>query len=149
MNQLNKNIEYALMALSYINLQKPHRSTSATEISETLLVPFYGIAKAMQRLSKSKILKSEQGSKGGYTLNVDLNSISFNDIIESIFSESNIVKCISNEVYCEISDKCNIKPHMKQLNQKLKEFYSSINIQELLNLDAKTTNNHSEITKRL
>ncbi len=133
MIKLNKNLEYALLALEYLqqaeNEQKP---SNVKTIASHLNAPFDSLARVMQRLVKSEIIKSDQGYGGGYTIACDLKAVTLNDLIKSLQGPLEIVKCLSHQYQCEMETNCKIKQPVNFLNNKLIEFYKNITLQELL-----------------
>jgi Rrf2 family nitric oxide-sensitive transcriptional repressor len=132
MNRINRKIEYALMALKYMSQKIPGELTTAKEVSETFHTPFDATARVMQVMAQKAWLRSEQGALGGYQITKDLSKVNMQDLIEIIEGKSAIVRCLHNQTACEIQPTCNILSPVSILNQKLSEFYQSLNLKELL-----------------
>lgn len=133
MSRINRKVEYSLMALQFMSEKPQGQLSSAKEVAEVTGSPFDATARVMQILAQKGILKSEQGSRGGYHLIRDLASISYYDLMESILGPMAIVKCIADPKACEIDATCRIKAPLIKLNDRLANFYRSITIAELLN----------------
>ena len=69
MLRLSKKADYALMAMRHLSLKTSGAaSTSAREIAEQYDIPIELMAKVLQRLVRTGLLVSTQGTRGGYTL---------------------------------------------------------------------------------
>ena len=68
MLRLSKKADYALMAVRHLALQDGLTSTSAREIAEQYDIPIELMAKVLQRLVRTGLLISTQGTRGGYAL---------------------------------------------------------------------------------
>ena len=69
MLKIAKSVEYAVLALKYINDRQDLNCVSTKLIAESLDIPYDLLAKIMQKLVKNDIIISEQGTKGGYKEN--------------------------------------------------------------------------------
>lgn len=125
-------MEYSLVALKHMAGKTPGELTSAKEISDKFHTPFDATARVMQGLAHAGLLKSEHGSLGGYSINKDMNRVSFYDLLEVIEGPTQIVKCLQKEEACEVQAHCNIVSPVQTLNQKLVQFYSSLKLKELI-----------------
>ncbi len=134
MNKLNRKIEYSLMALKHMVQKHPGELTTAKEVSETLRTPFDATARVMQLMASRGLLKSEQGAFGGYQITKDLAKVTMHELIEIIDGPLALVKCLHKEQAepCEIQPTCNIFSPVSILNQKLNNFYQSLNLKDLL-----------------
>lgn len=134
MLKINKKVEYALMALKFM-IDKPTRTlTSAREVCDELKTPFDTTAKVMQIMNNNEILKSVQGIKGGYTLNIPLEKITYSELVRIIEGKNEIGRsCTSTKGTCELFNQCNIITPVEILNKKLNQYLDSLTLKELLN----------------
>lgn len=132
MIKLNRTTEYGLIALKHLRrkcVADPSYLVSAREISETYGLPFEITAKTLQRLRDTGLIQSLPGSKGGYTLGKPLESVNVAEFLEWMEGPQGLVPC--GESPCEYHGKCEIKDVMGGLNLRLKEFLSSIKLNEI------------------
>lgn len=134
MTKLNRKIEYALMALRLISQKSQGELTTAKEVVERTGCPFDATARVMQLMAQHGLLKSEQGAYGGYLLVKDLGKVSFYELSEMIQGPLGIVRCLHepDESPCELHDTCNVQSPLGELNRRLKEFYKSVSLKDLL-----------------
>jgi Rrf2 family protein len=134
MNKMNKKMEYALMALKLIT-QRPEGSlTSAKEVSDQMNISFEVTARVLQALSSRGLLKAEYGVGGGYALARPLAEVSLHELSEMLEGHTIITKCLSSDEPCETQPTCNITSPIAKLNQKVQEFYKSVNLEEVLHV---------------
>lgn len=133
MNRMNRKLEYALMALKHMSAKTPGELTTAKEVVEEAGCPFDATARVMQQMAQKGLLKSEQGAHGGYQITKDLSKVSLSELIEIIMGPLGVVKCLhGNEDNCELVERCNILSPVSELNRRLKEFYKSVSVGEIL-----------------
>lgn len=132
MLKINKKVEYALMALKFM-ADSENRLTSAREICDEFKTPFDTTAKVMQLMNNNDILKSVQGTKGGYSLNRPLEEVTYMQLVRMIEGKNNIGRaCVNNKGTCELFEKCNIVTPVEQLNRKLNVFLETLTLSDLL-----------------
>ena len=70
MLRLSKKADYALIAMNHLARTQgsPCASTSARDIAERYDIPIELMAKVLQRLVRTGLLVSTQGTRGGYML---------------------------------------------------------------------------------
>jgi Rrf2 family protein len=139
MLKINKKVEYALMALKFMadkqsqGVEAESVLTSAREICDEFNIPFDTTAKVMQQMNNQEILKSTKGIKGGYSLNKNLEDITYMELVRLVEGKKEIGRiCSGNNGTCELFDKCNITTPVEQLNRKLNTFLETLTLNELL-----------------
>tara|TARA_Y100001970_G_scaffold242289_1_gene306596 strand:+ start:44453 stop:44851 length:399 start_codon:yes stop_codon:yes gene_type:complete len=130
MLNINKSIEYALIAIRHINNNSKNKLCTSREIANIYNIPQEILAKTLQKLCKKGYLLSRKGINGGYALNKNLETINLIDFIESIEGPIGVVQC-SNDIDCEIVDNCNIKNPMNQINNNIRRTLSELSLYEL------------------
>lgn len=137
MNKMNKKIEYALMALKFIydsTVLSSDRLISAKDVSEATRAPYEVVARVLQALSSHGILRAEYGVSGGYALVKELSQVSILELMEILEGSKELTKCLGSDQDCELIGSCSILAPIKKLNSKVKEFYQSISLAEVLHV---------------
>src|SRR5436309_8700346 len=80
MLSLSKRTDYALIALAYLAAHSG-RVASAREIAQAYDLPLALLMQILKVLHQQGIVQSTRGTKGGYTLHADLDSLSLHDLI--------------------------------------------------------------------
>lgn len=134
MLKINKKVEYALMALKFMADKNDLAAlVSAREICDEFMTPFDTTAKVMQVMNAHDILKSVKGIKGGYSLNKDLGSITYMELVRMIEGREEIGRvCSNHKGTCELLGRCNISTPVENLNKKLNIFLDNLTLAELL-----------------
>lgn len=134
MNKINRKVEYALIALKHMHAKAPGELSTAKEISQLYGCPFDVLARSLQVLAQSEILKSVAGASGGYLLVRDLSRLNFHELVEVLAGPVGVAKCLHESVEgrCEIKATCNIISPINNLNRRLTEFYQRLPVSELL-----------------
>jgi len=140
MFKMNKKVEYAFMALRHIHSKKPNSLTSVKEICEIYGSPFDVTSRAMQKMVAGRLLKSEKGAYGGYVLIKDLADVSVLDIIEIIGDPVKLVSCLDSDSPCAMASSCNISHPLITLNSKIRDFFKTISVKEILEAEDNTAN---------
>jgi len=133
MFKVNKKIEYALMALKHMSDKNIDELTSVKELCDVYKMPFDVMSKVMQKLASGGILVSEKGAHGGYTINRDLKEVNVLELYEVVMGEKTTAKCMNDKsAECAMHSTCNVKSPMIDLNERLRSFYSTITLCDLL-----------------
>ena len=141
--KLNRKVEFALIALRHMSDKRPGVLTSGKEISDTYGCSFDVTSRVLQRLAQAGILKSVQGAQGGYQIVRDLDRLFFYELNSLLTGPIGIAKCLHDEGSdCEIRSSCNIVTPVQRLNEKLRNFYLELPVQDLLG--AKPTTDTSQ-----
>jgi Rrf2 family protein len=157
MIKLNRTTEYGLIALRHISrkhLADPKEVTSAREIATSYGLPFEITAKTLQRLKESGLIQSAHGARGGYTLQRSLKEVSLAEFLELMEGPQSLVVCAGSSTSlqlptvanassnssdnpsdehgaCEYLGRCEIKHLMGQLNARVFNFLSGIQLAEV------------------
>src|SRR5678815_2585540 len=102
MLRLSKKADYALMAMRHLALKTSGAaSTSAREIAEQYDIPIELLAKVLQRLVRTGLLVSTQGTRGGYMLSRPPKAISVVDVVQAIDGPFTVTACSTDKIDCE------------------------------------------------
>lgn len=133
MFKINRKLEYALIALKHMNAKHPGELTTAKEICDTYKSPFDATSRVLQIMAQNSLLKAEHGSHGGYQILKDLSKISFLELAEWILGPIQLVDCLTDEDgNCDMTSTCNIISPINRLNDKIKSFYQSVAVRDLV-----------------
>ena len=133
MLRLSKKADYALMAMKHLAIKTASApsSTSAREIAEQYDIPIELMAKVLQRLARSGLLTSHQGTRGGYTLSKPMASISVADIIQAIDGPLTVTACSTHDEQCEQFTKCNIRDPLWRIKDRILDALSTCSLAEI------------------
>jgi len=134
MLRLSKKADYALIAMKHLAQQSPVLcSTSAREIAEQYDIPIELMAKVLQRLVRTGLLVSTQGTRGGYALSRPPALVSVADIIQAIDGPFTVTACSTEKSDCEQFGKCSIRDPLWQIRERIVTALGTVSLAEMAN----------------
>lgn len=132
MLKLTKKADYGLIALKHLAVNASHGVASAKEIAECYHIPLPLLAKVLQKLNKSGLLRSEQGTNGGYRLGRDAREISTLDAIRTIDGPIILTHCFTEHgAGCSQSVKCTVREPLRKVHEGILNLLGGISIWDL------------------
>ena len=135
MLKIAKSVEYSILAIKYINDNRSKGSLTAREIAENENIPYDLLAKILQKLVRNGIIKSVQGNKGGYLLDVSLSKLFINDLISAVDQNIQLTDCmVENPTKndCARYEDCCIKDPLNKMQNKINEVLKSTTLMEII-----------------
>jgi Rrf2 family protein len=111
------------------------RSTSAKDIADAYRIPVPLLSKILQKLVKSGLLISEQGTNGGYRLARDPHEITALEVIRTIDGPIILTQCFTEHAECSQSDLCPVREPLRKVHEGILRLLSSITISDMSNDD--------------
>jgi len=133
MLRLSKKADYALIAMKHLAIRPDAASASAREIAEQYDIPIELMAKVLQRLVRTGLLVSTQGTRGGYTLSRPSAAISVADVIEAIDGPFTVTACSTEKNSCDQYGKCSIRDPLWQIRERIVAALGTVTIAEMAN----------------
>jgi Rrf2 family protein len=131
MLRLSKKADYALIAMKHLAIRPDAASASAREIAEQYDIPVELMAKVLQRLVRSGLLVSTQGTRGGYTLRKPAASISVSDVIQAIDGPFSVTACSTENNGCDQYSKCSVRDPLWQIRERIAAALATVSVAEL------------------
>jgi len=132
MLRLSKKADYALIAMKHLAQKSPGaQSSNAREIAEHYDIPIELMAKVLQRLVRTGLLVSTQGTRGGYMLSRPAVSISVADVIQAIDGPLTVTACSTEKSDCEQYSKCSIRDPLWQIRERIAATLGTVTIAEM------------------
>ena len=137
MLRLSKKADYALIAMKHLAIKSDgasrssQSSTSAREIAEQYSIPIELMAKVLQRLARSGLLTSHQGTRGGYTLAKPTAAISVADIIQAIDGPLTVTACSTEDEQCEQFTTCNVRDPLWRIKDRILSALATCSLAEI------------------
>ena len=131
MLRFSKKADYALMAMKHLALSRVAPSASAREIAEQYDIPIELMAKVLQRLVRTGLLVSTQGTRGGYALSRPSESISVADVIQAIDGPMTVTACSTENNDCDQYGKCSIRDPLWQIRERIVAALDTVTIAEM------------------
>jgi Rrf2 family protein len=129
--KLTKKADYALMAMKHLAERSSQASLSAKDVADAYGIPPEALAKILQKLVKARLLHSQHGTNGGYTLARAAHTISAFEVIQAIDGPLFITSCITVRGECDQSDRCNIREPLRKVNESIEAVLKRIKISHM------------------
>ncbi len=123
--------EYALLALVYLAKQPEGSLIMIDDISKAERIPKGFLAKILQTLAKSGVIRSRQGARGGFALARAAEEISILSVIETIEGKIAFQRCLEEEG-CERSDSCTLCPVFLEAQNRMTDVFSQMSLHDLM-----------------
>jgi Rrf2 family protein len=136
------------MAMKHLALAGTAPSTSAREIAEQYDIPIELMAKVLQRLVRTGLLVSTQGTRGGYALSRPSAAISVADVIQAIDGPFTVTACSTDKIDCEQYGKCSIRDPLWQIKERIVDALGTVTIAEMANEQVVTAASPVAVLKR-
>ena len=117
--QFTKAEEYGLLGILYLADKEQNIITPLSEISQAQEIPEKFLAKIFQSLSRSGLVRSHRGVRGGFTLGRRPEEISVKEVLESIQGPYHLLKCIPEPVLCNKAEFCALRELLVVAENKL------------------------------
>lgn len=131
MLRLSKKADYALMAMKHLAMRPDVASASAREIAEAYDIPVELMAKVLQRLARRGLVRSHQGTHGGYRLARAATVISVADIIQAIDGPLTVTACSTELENCDQFSKCSIRDPMWRIKDRILAALATCSLHEI------------------
>jgi Rrf2 family protein len=131
MLKLTKKADYGLMALKYLAEHPETPALSAKDVADAYGIPAQLLAKILQRLTKTGLLRSSAGMNGGYALARDPRQISAFEVIHAIDGPLFLTSCTKGTKPCDLTPNCTIKEPLARVNETIIGVLKSISIHDL------------------
>jgi len=130
--QFTRAEEYGILGVIYLAGQDKGRIVPLSEIADARDVPEKFLAKIFQNLTKTGIVKSHRGVKGGFSLAKDPESITVKLLVEAIQGPYHLIKCLHDKDCCDKYEYCPIRSVLEKAEDRLLEVFESYTIASLL-----------------
>lgn len=125
--KISKRAEYGLTAMVHLAKNKSKKAVSIRQISNIEGVPFAFLSKIFSSLEKGKLVVSQHGANGGYSLAKSPSKIAIVNIIE-LLEDINTVNC----QLCARAKKCLAKSVWSKIDKAVNKTLSSITLADLI-----------------
>ncbi len=129
--QLSNSSQYAIRILAYMADQKDSRLMNATELAETLSIPYKFLTKIMTELVKAGLVVSIRGREGGYKFKKKTSEIMVSDILD-IFNDSvKDEQCVLGIGFCNGMCKCALHDQWMEPKHLLQKMFRESSLEDI------------------
>ena len=130
--KVNTKVRYGLRAILQISDGYGGEPVSISAISETQEISGKYLEQVVGTLRKAGLISSRKGVRGGYSLCRDPKDIDLWEIITALDSHTTLVACVLDPDVCDRSDDCLTRSIWTLLSARMKEFWSSFTLADLI-----------------
>lgn len=130
--QFTKAEEYGMKGVLFLAEKEKNSITPLSEISGAKNIPEKFLAKIFQSLSRTGIVRSHRGVRGGFTLSRDPREINVKEVLEAIQGPYHLMKCIKDMEVCEESKNCAIRDLLVTAENKMIEVFESHSLADMI-----------------
>lgn len=129
----SKTCEYGIRASIYIAEQSQiDRKVSLKEVADAIESPLAYTSKILQLLSRNKIVNSDKGPTGGFSINSnELDEIKLSTIVLAIDGDNIYTGCGLGLSNCNENKPCSVHNQFKSIRQELKKMLENTSIKSL------------------
>ena len=127
---LSKTARYALRLMSYMASSEEVYHTSAG-LHASLGIPKQYLRRLMTRLTKKKLLISDLGRSGGFSLARPKNEIMLSDIISAIDDTPILQSCILGFDHCRLAEKCPLHDQWAEVRVNISRIFQRMTLAEM------------------
>ena len=129
--QFTKAEEYGLIGMIYLARQPRGAVVSLGEISRAEKIPDKFLAKIFQNLTRTGIVKSHRGVRGGFSLAKTPRKVSMGEVIQSIQGNGEVMKCAFQKKTCNRLERCPIRGIVLDASLQMLTVYNRHSLKEL------------------
>lgn len=132
MFRLNRLTDYAVVVMSQMAL-RGGETRSAQQISEDTGVPLPTVSKLLNLLGRAKLVTSQRGASGGYTLSGTPEEISVAQIIQAMEGPIALTACVDGAAdSCDAESFCPMCGNWNKVNGAIREALSSVSLADMM-----------------
>jgi len=131
--QFTKAEEYGILGVIYLAEKDINNITPLSEISEAQDIPEKFLAKIFQSLSKTGIIRSHRGVRGGFSLAKDASDIGILEILQAIQGPYNLMRCTNNRSVCDKDGFCSLRELLILAEKQLLSVFGNYTLKDLKN----------------
>lgn len=128
----NKETEYALRGLVYIQLQNlKERRPGITEIAKEIEAPQFYTAKILQRMVRFGFVSSLKGKGGGFFFEKEKPELPIKELISSIEGDKTLTGCGFGLKHCNANSPCPLHNQYAPIREAINRLVATETIQSL------------------
>jgi FeS assembly SUF system regulator len=132
MFRLNRLTDYAVVVMSQMAV-RGGETRSAQQISEDTGVPLPTVAKLLNLLGRAKLVVSQRGASGGYTLSAEPEEITVAQIIQAMEGPIALTACVDGATDCCGSEAfCPMRGNWNKVNGAIREALSAVSLVDMM-----------------
>src|SRR3954447_5354706 len=104
--QITRASDYAVRVMIHLAALPPSSTVRQAELSEATEVSGHFLSKVLQQLVRARLIRSQRGAGGGYSLATSAASVSLLDVVEAVEGPVRLNQCIEEGPSCDRKSWC-------------------------------------------
>jgi len=129
--RINKLTDYSIVIMTNMVIKDEKGMYNAKELAEATGIPLPTVTRILKMLSNGKLLESQRGPQGGYSLTRSAKEISVAEVIEAMEGPISLTECASDDCGCSYEPSCAVGKPWQKINKAIKEVLQNINLAEM------------------
>ena len=131
MIKLSRMADYGVILMVQL-ARMPEQVTTAADLAEATALPAPSVSKLLKQLSRSGLLDSHRGTKGGYAIARSSTEITVADIVSAVEGPIALTECMTTQgAVCEIEALCPTRTNWRQINNALVEALDNVSLADM------------------
>mgnify|MGYP000415734101 CR=1 FL=1 len=132
MFRLNRLTDYAVVVMSQMAL-RGGETRSAQQISDDTGVPLPTVSKLLNLLGRAKLVTSQRGASGGYTLGSEPEEITVAQIIQAMEGPIALTACVDGATdSCDAEAFCPMRGNWNKVNGAIRQALTSVTLADMM-----------------
>jgi Rrf2 family protein len=135
MLKISKLTDYGLLASVYLARQQG-AVVSAREIAEFYQLPLPAVTKVLKTLNHGGLISSHRGAGGGYSFDLDSESVTLGQLLEALEGPWDLLECESfdheGHATCAIRVACPSRSFLFGINRAIKGAFEQVTLGDLV-----------------
>lgn len=130
MLRISKLADYAIVIMNTLTTHAGKR-LSASELAELTRISEPTVGKLLKVLANKKLLQSQLGAKGGYSLATAPQHINLVQVISAIEGEIALTECDKSQSHCAVQHICTVSENWQKISQAIRTALSKISLADM------------------
>ncbi len=130
--QFTKAEGYGILGVPYLAEQKEGLIVPLSQIAESQNVPEKFLAKIFQNLTKTGLVRSHRGVKGGFSFTKNPKEVKIKEVVEAIQGPYALAKCFLDAVNCDKYDTCPVRIILEKAQTAMMAVFSEYTLTDMM-----------------
>jgi FeS assembly SUF system regulator len=131
MIRMNKLTDYGIVLLTHLARQRAGPIHSARDLADASHLPAPTVNKLLKKLSQARLLTSQRGVNGGYTLAKDPAQISVAEVINALEGPIGMTECSSVAGLCSLEPTCPNRSGWRNISEAIRDTLQKLSLQDI------------------
>ena len=133
MFQISTKVDYGLIVMRSLALHYAEGPVSLRTIAEENQLPYRYLTQIVMPLRRAALIKSFEGSRGGYQLSRNPSSITLQDIALALAPHKRLNRCLrTDHAACSLKHQCSMSSWWLHFNVRFQKMIHDIKLSDLV-----------------